>query len=63
MRGATRIFWAGLTPASVQLVVHGHGWERWGLFPAELQRFYDLVEATRAPNLTFTGLNQNMGQL
>ncbi len=33
---------------SYQLVADGHGWEKWGLFPAERQRFYDLVARTRA---------------
>lgn len=34
--------------SSYQLVADGHGWEKWGLFPAERQRFYDLVAKTRA---------------
>ncbi len=33
---------------SYQLVADGHGWERWGLFSTERQRFYDLVAKTRA---------------
>lgn len=33
---------------SYQIVADGHGWEKWGLFPAERQRFYDLVAKTRA---------------
>lgn len=37
-----------LVVSSYQLVVDGHGWERWGLFPAERQRFYDVVRRTRA---------------
>ena len=37
-----------LIVTSYQLVADGHGWERWGLFPAERQRFYDLVARTRA---------------
>lgn len=37
-----------LVVTSYQLVADGHGWERWGLFPAERQRFYDLVAKTRA---------------
>ena len=37
-----------LIVSSYQLVADGHGWEKWGLFPAERQRFYDLVAKTRA---------------
>lgn len=37
-----------LVVTSYQLMADGHGWERWGLFPAERQRFYDLVARTRA---------------
>lgn len=33
---------------SYQLVADGHGWECWRLFPAERQRFYDLLARTRA---------------
>ncbi len=33
---------------SYQLVVDGHGWECWRLFPAERQRFYNLIARTRA---------------
>lgn len=37
-----------LVVTSYQLVADGHGWEKWGLFPLERQRFYDLVAKTRA---------------
>lgn len=37
-----------LVVTSYQLVADGHGWEKWGLFPTERQRFYDLVARTRA---------------
>ena len=33
---------------SYQLLADGHGWEGWALFPAERQRFHDLVARTRA---------------
>lgn len=34
--------------SSYQLVVDGHGWEKWGNFPIERQRFYTLLQKTRA---------------
>ena len=37
-----------LVVTSYQMVADGHGWEKWGLFPAERRRFYDLVAKTRA---------------
>jgi alkaline phosphatase D len=36
---------------SYQLVADGHGWERWGLFPAERARMYDLIGTSGAKNL------------
>jgi alkaline phosphatase D len=37
-----------LVVSSIQIVAEGHGWERWGNFPLELKRFYDLVASTGA---------------
>lgn len=37
-----------LVISSVQIVAEGHGWERWGNFPLEQQRFYDLIAETGA---------------
>lgn len=37
--------------SSYQLVAEGHGWEKWGNFPLERQRLYDLVARTRAAGL------------
>jgi alkaline phosphatase D len=34
--------------SSYQLLADGHGWECWALFPAERQRFHDLVARTHA---------------
>jgi alkaline phosphatase D len=36
---------------SYQLLADGHGWERWGLFPLERKRFYDLVAKTDAKGI------------
>jgi len=37
-----------LVVSSIQIVAEGHGWERWGNFPREQQRFYDLIAETGA---------------
>jgi len=34
--------------SSIQLVAREHGWEMWGNFPHERDRFYDLIEETGA---------------
>jgi alkaline phosphatase D len=58
MLGATQWAWLAkelqkpaelrLVVSSVQLAADGHGWERWGNFPHERQRFYDLIKASGA---------------
>jgi alkaline phosphatase D len=39
--------------SSVQIVAEGHGWERWGNFPREQQRMYDLIAQTGARGVFF----------
>jgi alkaline phosphatase D len=39
--------------SSVQVVAENHGWERWGNFPLEQQRLYDLIGATGARGVVF----------
>jgi alkaline phosphatase D len=36
-----------LIVSSVQVLAEGHGWERWGNFPGERRRLFDLVARTR----------------
>jgi alkaline phosphatase D len=49
--------------ASFQLAVAGHGFERWGLIPAELQRFYDLIESTRAKGVIVLSGDRHIGAI
>ncbi len=42
-----------LIVSSVQVVAEGHGWERWGNFPLEQQRLYDLIADTGARGVVF----------
>ena len=49
--------------ASFQLAVTGHGFERWGLIPRELQRFYDLVNSTRAEGVVVLSGDRHIGAI
>ncbi len=42
-----------LVISSIQIVAEGHGWERWGNFPREQQRLYDLIDSTNARGVVF----------
>lgn len=39
--------------SSIQVVAEGHGWEKWGNFPAEKQRMVDLIARTGAKGVVF----------
>ena len=49
--------------ASFQLAVVGHGFERWGLIPRELQRFYDLIETTHANGVIVLSGDRHIGAI
>jgi alkaline phosphatase D len=42
-----------LIVSSVQVLAEGHGWERWGNFPRERQRLYDLIRDTGARGVVY----------
>ena len=50
-----------LVLSSIQLVASGHGWERWGLLPTEAQRFYNLVDSTRAEGVVVLSGDRHIG--
>jgi len=52
-----------LIVSSVQVVVEGHGWERWGNFPLERQRLYDLIAGTKARGVVFLSGDRHIGAL
>lgn len=39
--------------SSIQVLAEGHGWERWGNFPHEQRRLFDLIRATDARGVIF----------
>lgn len=50
-----------LVVSSIQVLAEGHGWERWGNFPRERQRLYDLVATTRANGVLFLSGDRHLG--
>jgi alkaline phosphatase D len=49
--------------SSVQVLAEGHGWERWGNFPRERQRLYDLIRDTGANGVVFLSGDRHIGGL
>jgi alkaline phosphatase D len=49
--------------SSVQCVVEGHGWERWGNLPAERERLYRLIRDTGAHGVLITSGDRHIGGL
>lgn len=52
-----------LIVSSVQVLAEGHGWERWGNFPRERQRLYDLIASTKARGVVFLSGDRHIGAL
>ncbi len=49
--------------SSVQCVVEGHGWERWGNLPAERERLYRLIRDTQARGVVIISGDRHIGAL
>lgn len=52
-----------LVVSSIQLVVEGHGFERWGNFPHERERFLELLERTGARGVVVLSGDRHIGAL
>jgi alkaline phosphatase D len=52
-----------LIVSSIQVVAEGHGWERWGNFPRERQRLYDLIRTTAASGVILLSGDRHIGGL
>lgn len=52
-----------LIVSSVQVLAEGHGWERWGNFPRERQRMFDLIASTGARGVVFLSGDRHIGAL
>ncbi|MFM2449317.1 MAG: hypothetical protein RIS44_1767 [Pseudomonadota bacterium] len=49
--------------SSIQVLAEGHGWERWGNFPLERQRLFELIGRTRAKGVLFLSGDRHIGAL
>lgn len=52
-----------LIVSSIQVVADGHGWERWGNFPRERQKLYDLIRSTKASRVIFLTGDRHIGAI
>jgi alkaline phosphatase D len=52
-----------LLVSGIQVVVEGHGWERWGNFPLERERLYRLIAQTRAQGVVILSGDRHVGAL
>lgn len=49
--------------SSIQVVAEDHGWEKWGNFPRERQRLFDLVKETGANGVVFTSGDRHLAEI
>lgn len=52
-----------LIVSGIQVLTEGHGWERWGNFPRERQRLYDLIGSTGAQGVVLLSGDRHIGAL
>jgi alkaline phosphatase D len=52
-----------LIVSGIQVVVEGHGWERWGNLPRERERLYGLIARTGAEGVVFLSGDRHIGAL
>jgi alkaline phosphatase D len=52
-----------LIVSGIQVVVEGHGWERWGNLPRERERLYRLIASTGANGVVFLSGDRHVGAL
>jgi alkaline phosphatase D len=52
-----------LIVSSIQCVVEGHGWERWGNLPAERERLYRLIRDTGARGVVMLSGDRHIGAI
>jgi len=52
-----------LIVSSIQVLAEGHGFERWGNFPLQRQRLFDLIARTRANGVVLLSGDRHIGAL
>ncbi len=49
--------------SSIQFLSNEHGWEKWGNFPNEVQRFYNVLENAKAKNVFLVSGDRHLGEI
>lgn len=49
--------------SSIQMIANDHGFEKWGLFPHEKEKFYQLLKKTKAKNLVVLSGDRHIGTI
>lgn len=49
--------------SSIQMIADDHGFEKWGNFPHEKQRFFDLLKRTKAHNVIVLSGDRHVGSI
>lgn len=49
--------------SSVQVLANEHGWERWGNFPRERQRLFDLIRDAKAEGVVFISGDRHLAEM
>lgn len=49
--------------SSIQMIANDHGFEKWGNFPHEKQRFFDLLKKTKANNVIVLSGDRHVGSI
>ncbi len=49
--------------SSYQVIADDHGWEKWGNFPREKQRLYDLISKTKPKNLVILSGDRHLASI
>ena len=52
-----------LLVSSIQVLAEGHGYEKWGNFPAERQRLFSLIADTKANGVVIVSGDRHVGAL
>lgn len=52
-----------IVASSVQVLANEHGWERWGNFPRERQRLFDLIRGSKAEGVVFISGDRHLAEM
>lgn len=49
--------------SSIQFLNQEHGWERWGIFPSEVDKFYKLLQNAKATNIILLSGDRHLAEV